>query len=153
MPMNTNRFRLCPPLLRNCALALISAAALPAAAWAQVVDTTPVPTKIVFAQVQGQPPITARLNKFGENYFTGTANNVMGGTNCKGVSYPNEAWPAGCQLTFRGRQINIQYTPEADLKAGVFRQVDLNCDDKQCIPNYRLDPRTGKPLTTTNPEP
>jgi hypothetical protein len=77
----------------------------------------------------------------------------MGGTNCKGVFYPNEAWPAGCQLQFRGRQINIQYTPEADLKAGVFRQVDLNCDDKQCIPSYRLDPVTGKPLTTTNPEP
>jgi len=67
---------------------------------------------------------------------------------CKDLNYPKVPWPAGCMLLLDTPEIDKAFTPEADLKAGLIRDVVLGCNDKQCIP---FDALTGQPLSTANP--
>jgi hypothetical protein len=111
MPMNIIRFRLCPPLLRNCALALISAAALQSAASGQPIPDPRLP-QIESAQIAQDPSngqSTARLKDVSEGFEFQSQNHIGFMRECYGMNFPSDPWPKGCIISFSGPAIVAAY--------------------------------------------
>jgi len=101
-----------PPLLGSCALALISAAALPSAALACInLGIIVESVKIAQDPFAANAVTTARLKLNGANKefkFPGNAqdDNIGFSYQCQGMDYPAKPWPANCSVSFRGPSVN-----------------------------------------------